>query len=248
MPRTVKRFPRGRWIRPGFGDVPTCHEKFKLEGNDVLSIAFSPFGNRLAAGGANGGGVKIFNATIGKQVGVLEGLPGDDVVFGISDSPDGQTLTTATLDRQANHGNDAKGHQNWQRSNNHSMRFKPPMVTRRFKRSSVRSGVSGFHQHGPPNNKAQGTGPPGVMHDRSTKRRGGPGPRQREVRWRHQAGPRHDASRSQTRPEPTPPPMPAEIGTSAHRSSPARWPTAPIAAPAANPETIRGHGDGSRET
>jgi WD40 repeat protein len=85
-------------------DVATCRETFKLEGKDVLSVAFSPAGDRLAIGGTNGGSVKIFDVAKGKQVDLLEGQAGDDVVFAVSYSPDGGMIAVASLDLQTNYG------------------------------------------------------------------------------------------------------------------------------------------------
>src|SRR5882672_6180584 len=61
----------------------------------AISVAFSPDGKILAAGGYDRM-VKLWDVTSGKQIGTLQGHGA--VVFSIAFSPDGKTLASASAD------------------------------------------------------------------------------------------------------------------------------------------------------
>ncbi len=82
-------------------NIATGREQFQLEGSNVLSVAFSPDGKTLAVGGQNGGDVVLYEVGTGQRIAVLEGRPGDDVVFSVAYSPDGRLLASASQDMES---------------------------------------------------------------------------------------------------------------------------------------------------
>jgi WD40 repeat protein len=79
-------------------NVATGREQFGLDGSGVLSVVFSPDGKTLAVGGQNGGDVILYDVVTGRKAAVLEGQPGDDVVFSVAYSPEGRLLASASQD------------------------------------------------------------------------------------------------------------------------------------------------------
>jgi WD40 repeat protein len=69
-------------------DVATGEELFTLQATELTSIAFSPDGRRIAAGGF--GGIKLFDATNGQELGALGRFP--HRLQSLAFSPDGRHL------------------------------------------------------------------------------------------------------------------------------------------------------------
>ena len=97
-------------------------------------MEFSPDGQRLAIGGQNGGDVILYNVVTGRRTGVLEGQPGDDVVFSVAYSPDGGLLASASQDIETSatspDGAGLKGQCGDRNPLGHDARPKPTVIRR----------------------------------------------------------------------------------------------------------------------
>ena len=80
----------------GGGDVPKELQTLKGHDDHVLSVAFSPDGQRIVSGSSDNT-LKIWDASSGKELHTLKGH--DDEVMSVAFSPDGQRIVSGSSDK-----------------------------------------------------------------------------------------------------------------------------------------------------